>query len=459
MSIKGITDKLRYQRAGKIYLGIKIKTERICKCTKDERGQKKSPDKDCNYCLGTGYIYRPHETDYFVLKEQQVPELLQIYDPQPKALNIMLPRAWELEQIFPQNLKLYGAGGLKCWGNGIEASYVNPETKALDVKKCPCEMLEKGRCAARAILSFRIAELENSMLVYQITTGSYNSILNINSALRDLMWFSLSNRVDISDIRLRLWRAPAITQRLDDRSGKVAKSTHYPMFLDLDPDYYESWKDVMTKALPIPKSRQETPALPAADVQEDDLAYVDEEISEEEIDKEEEAQKKIKKDPVKIKSVKTKDEAFFPSADPVKKSHDKALKNAAEKQEETDKKAEEIMDDIAGDGALDPDAVDEKFKEEEQKVSKRDALQKELNQLIFTCAGVGLKTSKEEQRELQNLRTNKDYEKMIERFTSRLKIRRDKIKRFGHEAIVRGEEKTPEKEDPEFGLGTQDPEE
>jgi hypothetical protein len=448
MAIKGITDKLRYQRAGKIYLGIKIKTERVCKCARNEKGQKKNPDKDCALCLGTGYVYRPHETDYFVLKETQVPELLELYDPKPKKLNIMLPRAWELEQIFPQNLKLYGAGGLKCWGDGSQASFINPETKALDVRKCPCEMLESGRCSARAILSFRISELENSMLVYQITTGSYNSILNINSALRDLMWFSLSNRVDISDIRLNLWRAPALTQRLDDKSGKVAKSTHYPMFLDLDPDYYESWKDVISKALPIPKSRQETPQLPAADVAEDDLAYVDEETTEEEIEKEEETRvDPPKKDAQKKKkSVKTIEEEFIPGT--VKESHDEALKKAQEKQEKMDKEADEVMKDIEGDGAFDPEQIDETFKKTEQKISERDELQKKLNVLIHQCKGLGVKLTKEELEELKLIRTNEDYKKMIERFDSRLKMRREYIARFGHESVAKeGEHKEDKKEE------------
>lgn len=452
MPIKGITDKLRYQRAGKIYLGIKVKTERVCRCTRDERGQNKAPDKDCRLCLGTGYVYRPKETDYFVLKESQVPELVELYDPKPKTLNVMLPRAWELEQIFPQNLKLYGASGLKCWGNGVDASFINAETKSLDVRKCPCEFLEKGNCASRAILSFRITELENSMLVYAITTGSYNSILNINAALRDLMWFSLSNRVDISDVRLILWRKAATTQRLDEKSGKTAKSIHYPMFLDLDPTYYDSWKDVITKALPIPERRQETPLLPAADVAADELAYVDEEMTEEELDKEEPEEKKEpekKAVPDKKKS-RGKKEVLTP--EPVKEAHDKALEDADKQMEKQEKKkatAQETMDQQAEERIKDIEGssetkIDETFKKEGEKISKRDELQKKLNAVIFQCAGLGMRTSKEEQEELKLIRSIADYEKLIERYDSKLKMRRDKIKRFGHESVMKEEEHTKE---------------
>lgn len=471
MPIKGITDKLRYQRAGKIYLGIKVKTERVCKCTRDERGQNKAPDKDCRLCLGSGYVYRPKETDYFVLKESQVPELVTLYDPKPKTLNVMLPRAWELEQIFPQNLKLYGASGLKCWGNGVDASFVNPETKALDVKKCPCEFLESGKCSSRAILSFRISELENSMLVYAITTGSYNSILNVNAGLRDLIWFSLSNRVDISDIRLVLSRKAAITQRLDDKSGKIAKSTHYPMFIDLDPDYYDSFKDVITKALPIPASisRPETPQLPAADVTADELAYVDEEMTEEELDKEEPAEKKEpeKKEPEKKtpEQKKPPEKKKVLTPEPVKEAHDKALKDAkriekldekkAAAEERMDEQAEETMKDIEGSSEA---KVDETFEKEEKKISQRDELQQKLNSLIFQCAGLGMRTSKEEQEELTLIRTIEDYEKLIERFDAKLKMRRDKIKRFGHESVMKEEEhEKKQREIPDGQLGSMDP--
>jgi len=475
MPIKGITDNTRYQRAGKIYLGIKVKTDKICKCTREERGQNKKPDPACDYCLGTGYVYRPKETDYFVLKEAQVPELLQLYDPNPKRLNVMLPRAWQLEDIFPQYLKLYGAGGLKCWGNGIEASFVNPDTKALDVKKCPCEMLEKGKCSARAILSFRITELENSMLVYAITTGSYNSIMNINSALKDLLWFSLSNRVDISDIKLNLWRAPQKQQRIDDKSGKVAKSIHYPMFLDLDPEYYDSWKDVITKALPIPKSRQETPQLPAADVTEDDLAYVDEEGKEETEEEQEEQKETQEKEPERKnkpekktapeqKKSRGKKKALTP--DPVKEAHNRALEKVEKKKEEVaadvtekseedlDERAKEMTEDIA-----EPQDADIVFEETEKKIQERDELQKKLNSLIFQCAGVGLKTSKEEQEELRLIRSTADYNEMIDRFESKLRMRREKIKRFGHKSVVEEEEhKKKIIEDPNPGLGNMDPE-
>lgn len=448
MPIKGITDKLRYQRAGKIYLGIKIKTDRLCKCTRDEKGRKKNPDKDCLLCLGTGYVYRPHETDYFVLKETQVPELLEIYSPQPKQLNVMLPRSWELEQIFPQNLKLYGTGGLKCWGNGAQASFINPEKKALDVKECPCEQLEKGRCSARAILNFRITELANSMLVYQITTGAYNSILNVNSALRDLMWFSLSNRVDISDIRLKLWRAPQQQQRLDDKSGKVARSTHYPMFLDLDPAYYESWNEVIKKALPIPKARQETPQLPAADVTEDGLAYIDAETQEEEIEEEEQKREESPIAPVKEaaapKKKKAPEKKKEETSKPVAKANDEALKKAAEKEEEDlGEDAEQIMKDIAGDPQKEAD-VDSVFTEEQKKVDQRDELQKKLTSLIHQCSGIGLKLTKEEQEDLKLLRTTEDYTKMVTRFEGKLAMRRDRIQRFGHKFVMESEESKKE---------------
>lgn len=254
--IHGLTNQIRYQRAGKIYLGIRVKTDKSCKC-----GSK----KDCHICMGTGTIHRPKETDYFVLKKSEVPELVDLYGEKPRSLNVMLPRAWELDRLFPQWFKFRGQSGVvKCIGDGRKAKRVNPLTASLEEVDCFQVLEEKGsscphfvkeECVARAILNIRITEKENSIKVYHISTGSVNSILNINTALREFIWFSLMNRVDISDIKLILKREEQTTQRLDKKLGKAVRGIHWPMTLDLDPKFYDSWKDVKQLSMPIPEKR------------------------------------------------------------------------------------------------------------------------------------------------------------------------------------------------------------
>lgn len=271
MGIHGLTSQTRYQRAGKIYLGIKYKSTIKCSCLKKNKGK---PIQDCLLCKGTGFMFLPKETEYFVLKPAQVPELIEFYGEQPTKLNVMLPRSWELERIFPQWLKRYGTNVLKCIGDGKIAKCVNPESLAIEEVPCFMTLEEEGKscpyilnkeCVARAIFNFRITERQNSLKVYQIGTGSYNSILNLNTALRDIIYFSLTNRIDIADIKLILQREKQKTQRIDKKSKRAVPGTHWIMTLDLDPKYYESWREVRRLSMSIPEKRKDIPIaeLPA----------------------------------------------------------------------------------------------------------------------------------------------------------------------------------------------------
>jgi len=271
MGIHGLTSQTRYQRAGKIYLGIKYKSNKSCNCLKKNKNK---PIEDCLICRGSGFMFLPKETEYFVLKPTQVPELIEFYGEQPTKLNVMLPRSWELERIFPQWLKRYGANVLKCIGDGKIAKCVNPETLAIEEVPCFMTLEEEGKscpyilnkeCVARAIFNFRITERQNSLKVYQVGTGSINSILNINTALRDIIYFSLTNRIDIADIKLILQREKQKTQRIDKKSKRAVPGTHWIMTLDLDPKYYKSWREVKRLSMGIPVKRQDIPIaeLPA----------------------------------------------------------------------------------------------------------------------------------------------------------------------------------------------------
>ena len=204
MPIKNVTNIYRPVRQGKIHLGIKVKH---------------STKKDTNRnspTYGEPITY-PKEVDFFVLKG--CPELFEFYgsDPEPenpkeihKELHISLLSAKfdrhfddYLEKVFPQYLKRYrgkgGKGVLVCKGDGEKATAVDEEAGGMKVIPCPCELFEKGECKKIGIFRFRIREIP-SLNIYQITTSSFNSLVNINSFIRDLLEHCLVFNIDPSDV-------------------------------------------------------------------------------------------------------------------------------------------------------------------------------------------------------------------------------------------------------------------
>lgn len=133
----------------------------------------------------------------------------------------MFPKA-DLDIFFPQWRKRYGAGGvLRCKGDGISASVGLPEwaegleitgkderglTK-VDCKGDLCPYTEKGDCKSVGSLQVLLPELKG-VGVWQITTGSWNSIVNMNSAIEWLT--SICGRYWM--IPLRLMRVEITTQ-------------------------------------------------------------------------------------------------------------------------------------------------------------------------------------------------------------------------------------------------------
>lgn len=126
--IKGISDRRRLPRLGKIRLGIKVKSEK----------------SDTEY---------PKETDYFVCP----PEVIEAYeneypDGEIRELDVMFPTN-RVDMIFPQAYKWYGSTkGLKCIGNNEVAKRFDEESNTSKEIKCPCKLLDEGKCQARAHL-------------------------------------------------------------------------------------------------------------------------------------------------------------------------------------------------------------------------------------------------------------------------------------------------------------------
>ncbi len=237
--IKGVSERRRLPRLGKIRLGIK-------------KVSKKS---------GKEY---PAEVDYFVVP----PEVEKLYGPQPKELDVMLP-VNELDVIFPQKYTWYGQSrGPKCIGNGENAIRVNEQTGEFEDRECPCELLEEGKCQRRAHLMVILPQISLGG-VYQIDVGSYHSIVDINSGLEYVE--ALIGRFAMVPLKLR--RVPR------DTYGSGSKQTHYTLSIhaDVNVDMLNALRENTQKILmgqqyALPAPEQINPVM-----DEGKIEYIDEE--------------------------------------------------------------------------------------------------------------------------------------------------------------------------------------
>ena len=167
MPIKGVSEVIRLPRLGKIRLGIKKEN-------------------------AEGTIY-PSPTDYFVCPE----EVRKVFGEKPRELRIMFPTEDET-QWASQYLRCYSeTGNLICRGDSETAlarvETVNGETgsegetisKLLEMPCNPdrCPLYQRGFCRRVMNLQFLLPECPG-FGVYQIDTGSFYSIVHINSSLK-----------------------------------------------------------------------------------------------------------------------------------------------------------------------------------------------------------------------------------------------------------------------------------
>jgi len=177
MPIKGISDSHRLPRLGKIHLGIKVEK------TDPQTGK---PVKNKN---GEVITY-PRATDYFVCP----PEVREVYGDQPQRLDILIPV--EDEEVWAQQYyRQYSrTRGLVCKGTGESCwRMVDRQTGAIadrnskevvwrqdlpcSGRECPDYQAE--RCQETMNLQFLLPKVPG-LGVYQVDTGSINSIRNIN---------------------------------------------------------------------------------------------------------------------------------------------------------------------------------------------------------------------------------------------------------------------------------------
>src|SRR3990167_383766 len=117
LMIKGLSERRRLPRLGKIRLGVMVQ----------EPGKR-------------GY---PKATDYFVV----TPEVEAVFGHEPKRLDVMFP-VDDPALIFPQEYKLYKTAGLWCAGDGERAKRWD-ERGELRERACHCEFLESGEGGQR----------------------------------------------------------------------------------------------------------------------------------------------------------------------------------------------------------------------------------------------------------------------------------------------------------------------
>ena len=167
MPIKNLSENSRMPRLGKIHLGYKH----------PERG----------YPIKTDYFVLPADNPYFK-------ELVEQFGEKPKELRILI--ASEDEELWcEQYYKAYDmTRGLVCKGDGetamrmldIKTGYLpNKDTGTVTMKDITCAgkdfpEYKAKKCGETMNLRFMLPEVPG-LGVWQIDTGSINSILNINS--------------------------------------------------------------------------------------------------------------------------------------------------------------------------------------------------------------------------------------------------------------------------------------
>mgnify|MGYP001583809671 CR=1 FL=1 len=193
--IKGLSEKRRVPRLGKIRLGVMVQ----------EPGKKPYPK-------ATSYLVCPSDVE-------------KVFGEKPTRLDIMFP-ADDAAVIFSQELKMYRTSGLYCAGNNERARRWDEQGNLREIP-CPCEYLESGECGPVATLSFFVPDCPG-VGVYQLTTGNQRSIVSLNTSLETFsrMFGGLMG------IPFTLILEPEQLQRFDERAKRMVKQTLHVLRLD-----------------------------------------------------------------------------------------------------------------------------------------------------------------------------------------------------------------------------------
>jgi len=189
--IKGLSDRRRLPRVGKIHLGIMAENKNKVKY--------------------------PKATDYFVFPKEhpQYEELVATFKEEPKELNILIPVEDE-DKFASQYYRCYSkTRGLICKGDGETCmrlidkqtgALADRDSKEVAMEDMACQGTECPdyidlKCKELMCLQFLLPEI-SGMGVWQIDTSSKNSIININSTVEYLR--SIYGRVAMIPLILSL---------------------------------------------------------------------------------------------------------------------------------------------------------------------------------------------------------------------------------------------------------------
>jgi len=215
MAIKGISERRRLPRQGKIKIGEKVQ--------KENRNGK--------------MVEYPVALDHFKVPE----EVAKIYGQDPKEIDIIFP-VNDLEQIFPQYMKKYGKVGLHCKGDG-ETGTAMIDGEMVERACDPDDPWCKG-CQPKGTLSYIVPKV-SSMRVYQTTTGGWNSIVNINSSL-DMIRGMTGGKIAFIPLKLKI--EPHEGTIITD--GKQFKKTVFVLQVDIEGTMTDFIARHQRKALP-----------------------------------------------------------------------------------------------------------------------------------------------------------------------------------------------------------------
>ena len=213
--IKGLSERRRLPRAGKIRLGIMVQ--------------------------GAGGKMYPRATDYFVCPEP----VQKVYGDKPTALTILFP-VDDQAVLFPQQLKLYKkSGGLWCAGDGETAKRWSDAGELVE-RPCPCDFLESGECGPHATLNFFIDRVPG-IGVWQLDTGNKTSIVQLNTGLEQ----ALAAFGGLRGIPFILRLEPQETQRWDEGKRQMVRTTIQALRLDSEMTLREivDWRRSLGKAV------------------------------------------------------------------------------------------------------------------------------------------------------------------------------------------------------------------
>ena len=225
MGIKGLDDVIRVPRLGKIHLGIKNPTG--------------------------GY---PQAVDYFVVNQDDstpadVYENFKAkYGDKPKQFDITF-HSEDIDECFPRWFKRYSMNkGLVCKGDGNTASLLDDTSgdwSETDCKGYDCEDYISKKCRRLASLKFCLPMI-SGLGIWQIDTGSINSIINIQSSFK-LIQKSLGR---IAGVMLKLTLVPTektITFENKEHKQVSQKKTFYILKIDTDKSLFEIMKEKNTQ--------------------------------------------------------------------------------------------------------------------------------------------------------------------------------------------------------------------